>query len=199
MKYYDSCKTLPLRIFFDIIESGNIELLVIDGKVDKAELIEAWEGIINEYADLDDNHTINDVLDKQDQLFTQAALYCEIKGMLIYLIGAHDQEYVDRLNELGYTINVNSQKEKIESIQNNDRRANHISTRMQFIKKSIEKYSEESGKKGSFDEVMASIAMELKLEPSEDITVSRYLAYKKKIHERNTAKRANNGRGNKLA
>lgn len=194
MQYYDSCKTLLLRIFFEISETGNLELLIIDddAKVDKKILVETWENIVIEYAKIDGNHQVQDVMDKGDELYRQAALYCEIKAMLLYLVGAHKQEYVDRLNELGYNIETKSREDLIKSIQRNDRRANNISTRMQIIQKEIESYSE-GGKKSSFDAAMSFLGLNLPHTPDENITVSRFLAYKKQINERNTAKRANNG------
>ena len=191
---YKSIKDLPLKVFFEISETGNLKLL---GDEIEAVLIERWEAIIIEYGNYDDNEAIKDLMEKEDQLFTQAALYCEIKGMLLYLVGGEKQEYVDRLNQLGYKIDLTSNETKIKSIQNNDQRANHISTRMQFIQKDIEKYSE--GKKASFDSLMAWISSQLGFEPKEDITVLRYLEYKKQINERNKAKRSNNRRGISVA
>ena len=180
---YKSIKDLPLKIFFEIAETGNIKLL---GNESESILVERWEKIVLDYGKYDDNQSIKNVIDKNDQLYIQAALYCEIKGMLLYLVGAEKEEYVVRLNELGYKINTNSNKEKIQSIQQNDRRANHISTRMQIIQKDIEKYSD--GKKASFDSVMAWLSSQLGFEPKEDLTVLRYLEYKKQIISKQKAR-----------
>lgn len=173
---YKSIKDLPLKIFFEIAETGNVKLLGND-KLDV--LVDRWEGIVIEYGKYDDNQSIKNVIEKSDQLFIQAALYCEIKGMLLYLVGAEKKEYVVRLNELGYKIDNSDHKKKIESIKASDSRANHISTRMQIIQKDIEKYSD--GKKASFDSVMAWLSSQLGFEPKEDLTVLRYLEYKKQI------------------
>ena len=199
MKFYDSCKVLLLRIFFEIAETGNVELLIIDNaKVDKKDLVETWENILIEYAEIDGNQQAQDVMEKGNELYRQAAKYCEIKGMLLYLVGADRQEYVDRLNELGYNIDTSYIIAKRESIQKNDRRANNISTRMQIIQKEIETYSK-GGKKSSFDAAMSFLGMNLPHVPDENITVGRFLAYKKQINERNTAKRASNRPGDQLA
>jgi uncharacterized protein with ParB-like and HNH nuclease domain len=196
---YDTCKILPLKIFFEIAENGNVELLLIeDEQKDKAYLIKTWENLVEEYVELDGNQQIRDVIEKGDEIYTQAALYCEIKGMLLYLFGAESKEYVDRLNELGYKIDVSDHKKKIETIRNNDRRANHISTRIQIIQKEIDGYSND-GKKASFDSVMAWLSSELGFEPKEDLTVLRYLEYKKTIYERNKAKRSYNRRSSTMA
>ncbi len=195
---YDSCKVLLLKTFFEITETGNLELLIIDNaKVDKKILIETWEDIIVEYTEIDGNQQVKDVMDKGDELYRQAALYCEIKAMLLYLAGASKQEYVDRLAELGYNIDTSSRINKRKSIQKNDKRANNISTRMQIIQKEIESYS--TGKKSSFDSAMSFLGIHLPHMPDENMTVSRFLAYKKRINERNKAKGASNRRSDQLA
>ena len=191
---YKSIKDLPLKLFFEIAETGNIKLL---GNDIESVLVERWESIVIEYGKHDNNESINQVIEKSDMLYTQAALYCEIKGMLLYLVGSEKPEYVERLNKLGYKIDDSSHKTKIESIQANDQRSNNISTKMQVIKAEIDSFS--SGKKASFDSVMVYLSSNLGFEPKEDITVLRYLEYKKQINERNKAKRSNNRRSVQMA
>ena len=191
---YKSIKDLPLKLFFEIAETGNIKLL---GNDIESVLVDRWESIVIEYGKHDNNESINQVIEKSDMLYTQAALYCEIKGMLLYLVGSEKPEYVERLNQLGYKIDNSSRKTKIESIQANDQRSNNISTKMQVIKAEIDSFS--SGKKASFDSVMVYLSSNLGFEPKEDITVLRYLEYKKQINERNKAKRSNNRRSVQMA
>jgi len=191
---YKSIKDLPLKIFFEIAETGNVQLL---GKDKVENLVDRWETIVNEYSEKDDNKAMQNVINKNDELYKQAAMYCEIKGMLLYLVGADKQEYIDRLRQLGYKIETSTREAKIQSIKTNDTRSNHISTRMQIISSEIETYS--SGEKASFDSVMVWLSSNLGFEPREDITVLRYLSYKKQISERNKAKRPNNRRGVQLA
>lgn len=188
---YNSCDILPLKIFFAVSETGNFELLIIDNaEISKKILLETWEALVLEYAKLDGNQQVQDVMDKGDEIFRQAALYCEIKAMLLYLTGAYKAEYIQRLSELGYQVDLSSYQDKIRTIQNLDRRANSISTRMQIIEKEIEQYGD--GKRGSFDAAMSFLGLHLPHLPDENITVSRFLAYKRQIHERNKAKRPNN-------
>lgn len=52
-KYYNSCKTLPLSIFIDVLEDEkNIDKLVISGKVKTDYLFLLWENIFEEYNEL---------------------------------------------------------------------------------------------------------------------------------------------------
>lgn len=187
LEYYKTCAELPLKVFFEVAETGNINLLVTDGKVENDILLEVWEKLIAEYAQIDNNKIIADVLDKTDQVFKQAALYCEVKAMFLYLIGAYKQEYVDRLKSLGYKVDMDNRPAMIESIQRGDNRSNHIATKMQILQKDIEKYS--SKKRTSFDGAMAWLSSNLGFEPNDNLSVLRYLEYKKQIAERAKAKR----------
>jgi hypothetical protein len=179
---YDTCKILPLKIFFEIAETGNVNLLSNEKK-DKEELDEVWDKIIKEYAKLDQNNSIQDIIEKNDEMYNKAALFCEVKAMLLYLRGAESQEYVDRLNELGYKIDL---KDRIKSIQLNDTKANHINTKMLFLQKDIEKH--QTGKKQTFVGAMAWLSSNLGFEPSDDIVVLKYIEYKKIIVEKQKAK-----------
>lgn len=186
MSHYKTCSELPLKVFFQIAETGDLNLLIIEGEEDLVILTDAWEEILIEYSKLDKNMGLMNVMEQREQLFKQAALFCEIKAMLLYLVGAYKQEFVDRLNELGYKID---KKNIIQSIKRNDQKSNNISTRMQIIQKDIEKTSD--GKKSSFDAAMSFIASELGFEPNENLTVARYCEYKNRISERNKQKRSN--------
>jgi hypothetical protein len=202
MRLYDHCGILQLKTFFEISETGNLHLLIIDmnkdeKNVDNDLLVETWENILREYAKRDSNRTLKNAFETSDEMHKRSAEFCEIQGMLLYLIGAYKQEYVDRLNELGYPINQENHEEMIKSIQRNHQRSRNIATQVQLMRKEIENSTGKSN--ASFDSVMASLASNLNFEPKEDITVLRYLEYKKIIRERNKQRRLNKRRGVPMA
>ena len=175
MEYHKSCKTLPLKLFFEIAETGNVKLL---GEGEIVELTDVWESILLEYSELDNNMAINNILDLEEEQFKQMALYCEIKAMLLYLVGAFNQEFIDRLNQLGYKVDKDN---LVEDIKRNNQKSNNIFTRVKMIKADIKNLT--SGKKSSFDKEMSFIATRLGFEPKEEITVARYVEYKNRIEE----------------
>lgn len=175
MSYHKSCKTLPLKLFFEIAETGNVKLLG-DGEI--VELTDVWEKILIEYSELDNNMTMNNIMDLEEEQFKQMALYCEIKAMLLYLVGAFKQEFIDRLNQLGYKVDKDN---LINDIKRNDQKSNNIFTRVKMIKADIKNMT--SGKKSSFDKEMSIIATQLGFEPNEEVTVARYIEYKNRIKE----------------
>ena len=189
MEWYKNCSDLPLRIFFEVAETLNYSLLLkkIDGYVDEVILSMVWEDIISDWIAISENTKIQNVIDKTDQQFIQTAKYIEIKAMLLYLVGAYKKEYVDRLAELGYKIDVTDRKSLIESIKLNDNRSNQINTRVKILQKEIEQVTADT-KRQTFDGAMAEISTQLKFEPDNNITCARYLMYKKQINERNKKK-----------
>ena len=189
MDFYKDCSELPLRIFFQVAETLNYNLLLkkIEGYIDEVILSMVWEDIVSDWISISGNAKIQNVVDKTDQQFKQTAKYCEVKAMLLYLVGAYKQEYVDRLAELGYKIDATDRKSLIETIKANNSRSNQINTRVKILQKEIEQVSE-STKKQTFDGAMAEISTELKFEPDNNITCRRYLEYKKQIRERNRKK-----------
>ena len=182
MEYYNSCNVLPLKIFFDIAESGNVKLLLITKKkLDQSILSDAWEFILLEYSELDNNMMLQNTFDKTNQIAINAAKYIEVNAMLLYLQEVeYNKEYVDRLKELGYNVR---DKNYIIDIELNQRKVNHIITRIKILQNDIDKYKDEKNK-SSFDQSLAWISANLNFWPPDDITVTRYLKLKKQITER---------------
>lgn len=51
-KLLSNCEVLPVTVFFKIIETGNLQLLVVDGKATDSELNTTWENILFEFEKL---------------------------------------------------------------------------------------------------------------------------------------------------
>ena len=93
---YSTCKELPLRVFFDICDTGDLNKLVTNGNYLEDELSEIWEAIIQEYGKIDGNMAISTAFEKSGEIVRNMAEYIEVMGMLMYLqeIGVK-MEYVE--------------------------------------------------------------------------------------------------------
>ena len=181
LEYYNSCDVLPLKIFFAIAESGNVNLLS-EKRINESILTEAWEDILIEYSELDNNISIKNVFDKTNQIALNIAKYIEVNAMLLYLSEvAYNQDYVNRLKVLGYNVKGNTY---IEDIENNQTRVNHIATKIKILQGDIDQFKNSKTKKSSFDQSLAWISANLNFWPPDNITVTRYLELKKQIIER---------------
>src|SRR5574343_915557 len=151
---YSTCKELPLRVFFDICDTGDLNKLVTKGNYLEDELSEIWEAIIQEYGKIDGNMAISTAFEKSGEIVRNMAEYIEVMGMLMYLqeIGVK-MEYVDRLKELGYNVTLTS--DYLESIYKSGRRAKGTITRINILKNELEGLKEE-GNKSSFDQAIGN-------------------------------------------
>jgi hypothetical protein len=185
LEYYKTCEELPLKIFFKVAESGSFKYLLKkeSAKIDLNELQDAWEDIIIEYGRLDRNLAVTNAVEKSNQVIIYAAQYLEVRAMLIYLREIeYKQEYIDRLRELGYRIDL--KENYIGSLDIGERRVNNIITKLGLLEKEIETLKE-GNTSTSFDAAMAWMMSHNISGLSEDITVKRYIEVKKQIHERN--------------
>lgn len=155
------------------------------GSYSEDELTEIWEAIIQEYGKLDNNMAISTAFEKSGEIVLNMAEYIEVMGMLMYLqeIGVK-MEYVDRLKDLGYTVNLTS--DYLESIQRSSSRAKGVITRINILKAELSGMKED-GNKSSFDQAVGNLSASLQMWVPDDITVSRYLELKKVVNERNKA------------
>jgi hypothetical protein len=178
-----------LKLFFEIIQSGDLNKLVIKGKPTQVQVLEqAWEAIMAQYAKLDNNVSVSEILDLNAEAWRLTCEQAEVKAILLYLVGAYNEQYVERLVDLGYPIDMSSLKSKKKSLVHCDKRANHIKTKLLLLQKRIEEYSKtDNDKATSFDNTMGWLAINLNFEASNDITVSRYLSYKSQILARQRA------------
>lgn len=193
MEYHSTCETLTLKLFYKVIESGDLSHLKLDADntIEEEVLEAAWQQIMAQYAKLDKNVSVDEILDINKEVWRLVCEQAEVKGMLLYLVGAESKEYEERLKELGYPIDLSSLENKKKSLVKCDRKANHTKTKVLLLKKRIEQYKEtDTTQAGSFDSTMGWLAIHLGFEPSEDLTVSRYLSYKAQIIQRQKAKQS---------
>ncbi len=177
---YDSCQTLPLKLFFKVAETGDLNHLVIQGM--PKNLLDLWQKILIEYGNLDGNFLISDTFDKQGQIMTYAATYVQVDAMLIYLKHfRYDQGYVNKLTELGYRVNPDNY---ITDIERNQRTVKNIKSRIMMLQNEIESLKTD-GNKSSFDEAVSYLSANLSIWIPDDITVARYVSLKKVIREKN--------------
>lgn len=182
--HYDSCSNLPLSIFCEITQRGNIELLSKDGQLHE-ETPDIWENIIQEYSELTGSQSVNNLTAKYNSLVRLQNSYVTIKAMLRYLMyvspshpkhGKKAKEFVDNLNKMKYTIDTTSTIKYAESLMKANRKAgtimNYIRLKQSEIKREKEK-GEGNGQGLDFDEIMAMLSMEFDIK--ENISVKRYI------------------------
>ncbi len=176
---YDSIKTLPLKLLFEIAETGNLSLLLIAGNCPN--LIDVWEKIIKQYGEADGNFDVNTTIEKQNQIVDYAAQYIEVMAMLVYLqYFGYNSEYANRLIDLGYRIT--QENYEVEAKQY-ERKVKNLATRIMILQKEIESMKTDKPTT-SFEDVIAYLCAALQMNVDHNLTVAQYIAFKKIIKKK---------------
>lgn len=159
---------------------------------------EAWNKIIDEFSRLENSSHVDNLVIKTRLLAQYKNLYVYTKALIRQLMfitpdsgGAYGKlasESIRDLQNMGYNINVSSSKEYAKSIYAADKRSNYLVTRIKLTQKEVDSLNS-SSKKGenklSFDREVTIISSSLGFSVPNDLTLSTYCEYKKRIKERN--------------
>lgn len=196
-KLYYSYETIPLRLFFDIIKSGDLKLLKLSRSASNDKLDIIWEEIIKRNNEANGNFTYSNYLEAIRSYARLINEYTIIKACVLKL--AHygaDLKVVDTLRELGYVVNIeNGKKAFDESLLAISNRSNNLVTKILAKKKEIEKYNEGKGEPVTFARAIMSLSAQLGYNVGRDITLEEYNEAKKlvKSHGRNNQRRRDKG------
>lgn len=167
LQVYDSINNLPLRIFIEINNTGNVSLL--GGEHPE----ETWEIILEEYSKKSKNKSFENTFRKLRQIKKLESKYYLVNAELTFLRYSIDENYINDLRQMGYYISRGDNYDK--SIENSFQRARSILTRIEMLKREL---GNEKHQPMNFESEIADIAIKFKFEPSYDITVAMWLEYK---------------------
>lgn len=183
MSLYKDCSVLPLKVFCEIQNTGKKEYLSYDNEYhDKEEFDQKWLDILIEYGKDDPSSSILDNIEKEQYVKSLIAEHTAINGALFYLMYQYDEELYNWLKGLGYEVKIRGGVLDHQSIEAQQKRSNHLITRVEIEKISFE-VGNEKGKKSemNFDDIMAMLSDTFKVQINDDITVKRFLAFKKRL------------------
>lgn len=176
---YKTLDKLPIKTYFLIEETGDINLLLFEGeKCDENELNVLWLKLQAEFSDL-----AQDPEDKKSLRILKEVKRCETKHQLIdafcvCLDFDWDEEMVQILRNWGYVLTEENYYEDLEKIK---RESEGLLIKAENLKKLLPK-SEESGSNVTIDDVLASHSSILGFDfDYETISCKKYLAHKKQI------------------
>jgi hypothetical protein len=194
---YYSYDDIPLKLFVEIAQTGNVARLCVSGLPTEEELVNRWEDIIQKNSKANGDNTLsNYTLELEEYNFMlleyNTANACIVKLMLCLLAGEpKDDEAIESLNSFGYGIrDTGSRDEYVESINAAVRRANNVLTRIKVKLNQIRADFETKGteQSQSVEEMIGIVSAAIGYEISGDVTLSRFNSYKKIIRQRRVKK-----------
>lgn len=151
---YKSIDTIPSKIYFKILESGNLMLLCSENEtVPEKELIEIFNSIQLEDEKLTENRESNKELDIWKTIESLGARYKKVQYSVYYLGHLKDEDLIKLLEEDGYIFTDDYES----SLSEIDRISESLLHKIDSIKQRLPKKKEaKETKKMPFDEVVLS-------------------------------------------
>lgn len=179
---YYSYEDIPLKIYLNIIETNDLNLLIKKGKLDiNAGL--AWELITKENEAANGGNSYSIMFEHYKSLAELVAEYNEIRITLWALLYKVDHEKVDRMRELGFKIDCTTTETYKITLYNCIRNSKNYSTKIKMKRNEIDAEMPKSEQqKVSFNEVMASLTRHIGFNLPDDITLARFNAQVKELN-----------------
>lgn len=181
VKYYEDL-SIPAKLFFDIIETGEVEKLVISGTPTENGLENAWDSIFDKYFAAREDGKLKLMMRTRGRiaLLSQklAVMQAVVRFMATYPLTKEERlEVVDKLAEIGVKINKEAPiVDEIMKVLKNSIPA--LETRLRLEKHNLDELAK--GKKISYEKALVSMETCFGYSLSPDITLAKYLAYEEK-------------------
>jgi len=193
---YDTLDKLPVKRYFQILETGDFNLLL--QKKDKAteeELLLIWEKIFEEFSNLNEDVDTKKTLRIAKDVERNQIKYKLVQNFCIALDFDWDDELIEILRDWGYTLTEENYYDDLEKIK---RESEGLLLKAENSKKQMPKIDEDSDV--TVDDVLASYSSIMGFDFDYDtIVCTKYLALKKQINAKIKIAEANqqNQKGNK--
>ena len=144
---YDSLDTIPAKIFFKIVKTGDVNLLSTK-KTSKEHLQRVWETLENE--DAEKNPQVNKEVDIYKYIESNISKYKAIQHAVYYLRIKEDEELIELLKSYKYkfTDDLQSDLDKVEKYSKG------ILLTIERLRSELPERSNEDAKEVPFDEVV---------------------------------------------
>lgn len=182
MRYYTKCEHLPLRVFFEVVNTGDLSHLYV-GKKQKTDNIEdVWDDLQDEFGRLSTESSYSNYLDKANKVNQLKNTYMHIKFMLGHMELRFEYDWYVLLMQMGYYIEVQKTREEyLQSLQVVGSQCEGLVTEIAIIMGEMNNNSED-GKELNFEDVYAWLLMNSNGAAIErDIPVSQYISMKRAI------------------
>lgn len=174
--------TLPLRLYFRIVETKNFALIA-RGCVG-VDVPRLWEDIVRR-SERDTNSIV--YLKRVEDLKALRDIIAEyiiVKASLIRLLYKPNRNIIADLHERGYSINLATSEDYAISVSNNLQTVNNLITQLEMKSHELAVDEVDLGT-ANFDSAMAGVSVALGFAVPDNITLRRFNEYQKLIRRKN--------------
>lgn len=189
-KVYWSYSDIPLKVYLEVANTGNLGLLSKDGVSDE-KCILIWDELIKLNSKQNNDLCFLSYVSNLRVFAALLADYNIIKASLLKLMFQVDDEIIAWLRTKGYVIVTTGATVYAESIARAMHASDAIVTQitMRRNKLLVKSKEQESVAPIGIEEVIANLSFSLGYEVSDGITLARFNEYKKIIRAKNEARR----------
>lgn len=185
VEYYEDLQ-IPARLFFEVIETSDLNLLVIKFKHKEEKLKEAWEKIYDLYYEKRNDSKMSHVLEVQKKMRLTQYKIDIIKDALRVLITLNlpketAQTICEALMKLGVKID-NSKPINEEVLNKLQIDVNNLRIQLESQAEHLKTLT--SGVKSSYEDACVSIENTLERTISEDVSLSKFISLENSAKER---------------
>lgn len=179
---YDELDVLPLKLYYKICKTGNVNLLSTE-PIDQAQLLSIWDRLSVEFEELQGSDTSKREFRLNKQISSLEYAYKMVNLCCVSLEFELDNEIVDLLNEHGFIIDTTSSGSYYNSIKRIRRKIETNLIKTSTLKNQLPKEEKNSSNtKINLDEVMASFCAILGIDfDYNTISVTKFNAIKKQV------------------
>lgn len=182
---YTSLDTIPLKLFYQILGSGNVSLLTND-KAELKNVSKIWEQLKAEFEELDPSNQIQKTFRTLKEIEEYRAQYNGIQFAIEALKFDRDLDLENQLREFGFKLSEDNFINDLNTIKNESQAL------LMFIEELEALLPKHNGKKASnIDEVILGYSSYTNLQYTDtnNITVTQFYALKKVFDEKLKAMR----------
>lgn len=182
---------IPLRLFIDVANTSNVQLLLKSGSATIDECVEQWESIIKRNSLENQNFEYQSYFSLIQAYGLLISEYTQIKLMLMKASIVIDRDMIDRLRKKGYAISLSNSEAYEADLIRAIKRSENLITKITMKKNELEAEQNQGGgsrEEKGYDEIIANLEFGLGWSVRDDITLSKYNALKKLVKKKNSKK-----------
>lgn len=171
-------ENILLKTYFEIAETGNLNLLNEKSQAPQHELETQWEKILKENSlatgSMEYQNYFEDIRE-YGKLMAEAML---VRASILRLMFTVDDEVIAMLAEKGYRIDTSSATKYNITLEASLKRCNNYQTKLKIKHNDIE-LKQKGKKKISLGEILANLSAVLGFDISDSITLAKFNGYQK--------------------
>lgn len=182
-----------------IATTGNLNLLLLSGSLNREALMQQWEAIVKANSKASGDYAYDSFFHLIKGYAQIIANYTIVKASLWKLSFMIDWETIKDLRKRGFKIDTSNTTKYTASLTAGLHKVNNLITRATMKRKEMEALQQkENASKGSkiiFEELIAHLSMSLGFEVKDTITLAAFNAYRS-VLKRKSEMQQSHGRGN---